>query len=223
VIGFVVPLEKEARTLVLALKKRKNQTHRGRKIITGLLDKQWCAVLITGTGKIRSASGTQLLLEHFDCTTLYHFGSAGALAPELRIGDVVIANDVVEHDYIQRFGEKEDNPIAVCHKPLVSRLLKFGSSNNVRVHCGRIVSGNEDIVTALRRDEFREQFGGLSVDWESGGCALVCNINRVPVVVLRAISDFAYEKTHDEYSENGIVVCAEVCDFLIQFLSSHAR
>jgi adenosylhomocysteine nucleosidase len=223
VTGFVVPLENEARTLMRVLKQREIQTHRGREIMTGLLDKERCAVLISGTGKIRSASGTQLLLDHFDCTTLYHFGSAGALAPELRIGDVVIANDIVEHDYIQRFGVTEDHPIAVSHEPLVAKLLKFGSSNNVPVHRGRIVSGNEDVVTTLRRDELRERFGGLSVDWESAGCALVCNINRVPVVVVRAISDYAYEKTHDEYSQNGIAVCAKVCDFLIQFLSSHSR
>jgi adenosylhomocysteine nucleosidase len=127
VIGFVVPLEKEARTLIRVLKHPKDQTHRGREIITGLLDQERCAVFISGPGKIRSASGTQLLLDHFDCTTIYHFGSAGDLAPEHRIGDIVIANDIVEHDY---------------------------------------------------------------------------------------------KKTHDEYSCNGIVVCAKVCDFLIQFLSS---
>lgn len=199
--------------------------HRGSDnlVRTASRDRTACAILISGTGKIRSAAGTQLRLDHFDCKTIYHFGSAGALAPGLRIGDVVIANDVVEHDYVQLFGECEDNPIAVCDKPLVAKLLKFGSSSNVRFHGRRVVSGNEDIVTNSRKDELCARLGGIALDWESAGCALVCNINGVPVVVLGAISDYAYEKTHDEYSQNATDVCARLCDFLVQFLSALSR
>lgn len=222
-IGFVVPMEKEARTLIRAMEKRKHATLKHRKLITGSLAGRKCVVLITGTGKIRSASGTQLLLDHFKCKVIYHFGSAGALSPDLKIGDFVVATDILEHDYIRKFGEEEDNPVAHCQKQLGGRILKLAGRIDVRAHPGRIVSGNEDVVTTSRRDELCKQFGGLSVDWESAGCALVCNTNRVPVAVIRAVSDYAYEKTHDEYSQNAIDVCAKVCEFLIQFLSSSTR
>lgn len=223
-IGFVVPMEKEASVLVRALKKRKSSTLKGRKITLGILGKEKCAILISGTGKIRSAAGTQLLLDHYPCKKVFHFGSAGALSADLKIGDFVVATDIIEHDYIRKFGEEETNPIATCHKQLAQQLMKFAATNNVRTISGRIVSGNEDIVTTARRDELCKQFSGISVDWESAGCALVCNTNRVPVAVIRAISDYAYEHTHNEYSQNAIDVCAKVCEFIIGFLDrSSAR
>ena len=222
-IGFIVPMEKEARTLVGAIEKRKHTTLKARKLVAGSLAGKKCAVLITGTGKIRSASGTQLLLDHFKCKVIYHFGSAGALSPDFKIGDFVVATDILEHDYIRKFGEEEENPVAHCQKQLGQRILKAAVKLGVRAQPGRIVSGNEDVVTTSRRDELCQRFGGVSVDWESAGCALVCNTNRVPVVVIRAISDYAYEHTHDEYSQNAIDVCAKVCEFLIQFLSSSTR
>jgi len=219
-IGFVVPMEKEARVLIRALRKRKSASLNGRKLFTGLLGRDRCAIVLTGTGKIRSAAGAQLLLDHFDCDRVFHFGSAGALSPDLKIGDFVVASDIIEHDYIQKFGEEEDNPVATCHKALSQQLIRFGKKGETRMHAGRIVSGNEDIVTTSRRDELCNRFGGLSVDWESIGCALVCNINRVPVAVVRAISDYAYEHTHNEYSQNAVDVCAKICDFFIRFHTS---
>jgi adenosylhomocysteine nucleosidase len=219
-IGFLVPMEKEAVTLVRALTRRKSSSIKGRKVVTGNLGKTKCAIVISGTGKVRSASGTQLLLDQFGCKRVVHFGSGGALSSDLQIGDFVVGTDVVEHDFYCRFGEKESNPVAVCDKPLANTILKYADKQRVRTASGRIVSGNEDVVTTSRRDELWEQFGGISVDWESAGCALVCNINRAPVVIIRGISDFAYEKTHDEYSQNAVNVCAQISEFLIHLFES---
>ncbi len=217
-IGFVVPMEKEARALVAALKSRKKSRLKGRDLTTGTLGKHKCAIVISGVGKIPAASATQLLLDHYDCDVVYHFGSAGGLSPECLIGDFVVAIDIVEHDYIKLFGTLTDNPLATCSPLMSRRLKKQADQAGVRAHLGRIVSGNEDVVTSVRRDALCDRFGGLSVDWESAGCALVCNLNKVPVVVIRAISDYAYEQTHDEYAQHAIDVCASVCKFLVSTL-----
>src|SRR5580698_7101271 len=94
VIGFVVPMAKEAANLVSRFSNRKIETISGRKIISGRLGKHYCVICLSGTGKIRSAAGTQLLLDHFRCRIVLHLGSAGALSPKLKIGDFVLAKDV---------------------------------------------------------------------------------------------------------------------------------
>lgn len=221
-VGFVVPMEKEARRLIAALRSRRRRTLRGRPLITGTLGGRACAVLVSGTGKIRSAAGTQLLLDQVECDSVFHFGSGGALDPTLAIGDLVVASDIVEHDYIQKFGEREDHPIATTDPAGRRRFLAFAAKRGTVARAGRIVSGNEDVVTTTRRDELCQQFEGVSVDWESAGCAQVCNANRVPVVVIRAISDFAYEHTHDEYSQNAVDVCGRLAELLAAYLIAGA-
>jgi adenosylhomocysteine nucleosidase len=217
-IGFLVPMEKETKCLLASIERRRAQTLKGRKHIVGRLGRQPVVVQITGTGKVRAAAGTQLLIDHFACREIFHFGAAGAIAPELSIGDFVIARTVVEHDFHAHFGIVESHPVAQCSKVLNRKLLSHAARSNVRAMEGVIVSGNEDIVTTQRRDELRRQFGGLSVDWESAATAYTCNLNRVPVAVIRAISDYAYEQTGEEFAKNAVDVCGKVSDFLVDFI-----
>src|SRR4051812_5701355 len=124
-LGFVVPMVKEAKCLIEGFSNRKTKTIAGRTIVTGRLGENRCGLCVTGTGKIRSAAGTQLLLDHFSCRNIFHFGSAGALSSELKIGDFVLAKDIIEHDFLWKFGNVEKpNPTAVGDGPLNKKIMK---------------------------------------------------------------------------------------------------
>ena len=52
-----------------------------------------------GVGKVASALVSSLLLDRFDCAALIFSGVAGRLDEELAIGDIVIADELIQHDY----------------------------------------------------------------------------------------------------------------------------
>jgi len=57
-------------------------------------------------------------------------------------------------------------------------------------------------VSKERRQELREKYNALIVDWESFAVAKVCEMDNVPCVVIRAVSDLADENAFRTYQEN---------------------
>ncbi len=49
-------------------------------------------------GKVSSASTATTLLQHFGVDAILFVGVAGAVHPDLHIGDIVIASDLIQHD-----------------------------------------------------------------------------------------------------------------------------
>jgi adenosylhomocysteine nucleosidase len=222
-IGFVVPMEKEAWKLIERLENRRDEYFKRRRLYSGFLGDVEAKIMISGCGKVQSASSTQLLIDHFKCASIIHFGSAGAVSSELRIGDVVIGDEVVEYDYYQKFGQIDPMPVSYSDRTLAEKFGEWARERGVRSVRGRILSGNEDVVTTLRRDQLLSLHGGISVDWESGACALVCNLMSVPVLVLRGIVDYAYEGTHHEFSENLGDVSGKLGELIAEFITEQGQ
>jgi len=53
---------------------------------------------LSGIGKVNSAIMTQKIIDTYQINYVLNIGVAGALSDELTFGDIVIANDLVEHD-----------------------------------------------------------------------------------------------------------------------------
>ena len=64
----------------------------------GLLDGHRVVLAGTGMGKVNAAVVTTLLAETFGCRVVVFSGVAGGLDPALHIGDVVVADRIVQHD-----------------------------------------------------------------------------------------------------------------------------
>jgi adenosylhomocysteine nucleosidase len=197
--GFVIPLESEANCLIKKLINPKVYEKGTKKIILGELMNQKVSIIISGCGKIKSASATQFLIDKYPAKYYIHYGSAGALSSSLTIGDIVVADEVVEHDVKELFPKKIPPPVHVISANLffLKRIV-----DNRNIHLGRILSGDEDVMTTERRKELAKEYNGLCVDWESAGFVLTCRLNKAEGIVLRVISDLAHEFTHQEYETN---------------------
>ncbi|MCL5126771.1 MAG: 5'-methylthioadenosine/S-adenosylhomocysteine nucleosidase [Deltaproteobacteria bacterium] len=146
--GFVIPLQAEARPLLDTLKNRKHRDG-SRTIYTGLFHNKKVSLIISGCGKIKSASATQYLIDGYPARTYIHYGTAGALSDKLNIGDIVIATQVIEHDVVELFPKKVPPPVHKIFTERLKRQLKgFHGSPLV---WGSILSGDEDIITAKRK------------------------------------------------------------------------
>jgi adenosylhomocysteine nucleosidase len=157
-----------------------------------------------GTGKAQFALQTQHLIDNGSGWDLVICaGAAGALAESLAIGDVVVGQATVEHDYNNKFNERplpryegSAEAIAIIEKQREAPGRPFA------VHIGTIASGDEDVVDLARGRELREQTGALAVAWEGAGGARACHFSGVPFLELRGISDTADHGAAADFEAN---------------------
>ena len=141
----------------------------------------------TGMGKERAENATRFILERYPITAIISLGFAGALAPELRIGDVVVCSTLhcapgSEHE------EQMLEPLAPdAH--LLSVASRGPGDRSLRFCLG---SG----VTVLQLNSSTQKMQGLSetfhahiVDMESYWIARIAAAQRIPCIAIRSISD----------------------------------
>jgi adenosylhomocysteine nucleosidase len=170
-----------------------------------------------GHGKAQCALQTQHLL---DCAPSFDgvicMGAAGALSPLVAVGDIVIAETTIEHDYILRFVQRPipqfaGAPHLLAH--LRSTPLSLGA---FRAHYGVIASGDEDIVSIERAEALRSYTHGLAVAWEGAGVARACLFNRIPFLEIRGITDTADHTAPGDFETNLEVAMANLGSFFVQ-------
>lgn len=154
--------------------------------------------VISGIGKVNAAVTTQILLDTFDIDFVVNVGVAGSLSTKLNFGDVVIASDLVQHDFdITSFGEplgqipRMDvfgfSADVVLNEALQSSLHIPGQS----VVVGRIVSGDQFIDDVAKAEFLHKHFDALACEMEGAAIAHVCHLNKKSFAVVRALSDMA--------------------------------
>ncbi len=144
-------------------------------------------------GKVESAMIAQAIIDKFRPRYLIHCGSAGAIHPDLRIGDLVCGMNYLEHD----FRTQSVNPI-----PASAKLLEKISDVYDKVNFGTIISG--DVIVSDREIKTRlyEKYGALAVDMDSAAIAKVCHQNGINFCSLKVIVDTSEEEAQVEYEQN---------------------
>ena len=158
-----------------------------------------------GLGKAQFGIQTQHAIDTLrDRDMVICAGSAGGLGEDLKIGDVVVATETVEHDFkwgilsgkpLPRF-PGDQKSIAV----LESELPEMESSFDV--HFGIVASGDESIVDSRRAQELRRVTDAIAVAWEGAGGARAAAFSNLPFLEVRGISDGAGEDAPSEFEAN---------------------
>jgi hypothetical protein len=104
-------------------------------------------------------------------------GYAGALSPELKVGDLVLA-DAIVNETGHRWPTTWPGPLGV-------------GSWNPPLHRGSILTADRLIATVEDKSWLHEKHGAIAVDMESAAFASRCAKHGVPFGVLRAVSDDA--------------------------------
>ncbi|HCJ32816.1 MAG TPA: acyltransferase [Ktedonobacter sp.] len=124
-----------------------------------------------GHGKAQAALQTQHAIDQSERIDLVICaGAAGALVPGIAVGDLVVAETTIEHDYLLRFVERPAPQFAGCQETLNRLRSSYYTQHPARVHYGIIASGDEDIVALERAQALHVQTEALAVAWE-GACA----------------------------------------------------
>lgn len=151
-------------------------------------------------GKVNAAACVSHVLSRYAIARIIGVGVAGGIRRSLSIGDIVISQDAIQHDFsVEIFGyEKGTIPgLGIrefpAHPHLIASALGHAQALELPAAPGRILSGDRFIVGSEGRS-LREEFQGDCVDMETAAWAQVAHMYGVPWVAIRSISDKADEK-----------------------------
>jgi adenosylhomocysteine nucleosidase len=173
---------------------------------------------LAGHGKTQAGIQTQFLLDHMKGVKAVFFaGCAGAIDPEVKIGDVVVGEKTIEHDFHQLF-IKKPLPEFTADPGLVSTFRSV-SPNNFALHFGAIASGDEDILHSDRAHEIHQTTNALAVAWEGAGGARACRFHKIPFVEIRGITDSAGPVAIKDFPKHLKVAMENVASVFAELLS----
>ena len=164
-----------------------------------------------------STLSATLLIEHFKCNKLLFSGVAGALNPELKIGDLIYATKLAKHDLdLTPFGHEpgfvpEGKIFIYPDSELIEIAKEVAKEQNIELKGGIIASGDQFINSNEKKEWIRETFKADAIEMEGYSVALVCDALNVPFFILRAISDSANSEASidfDEFLEKSAKVSA---------------
>ena len=175
--------------------------HRGR------LDGLEVLVTVGGIGKVNAAMTTTRLLAA-GATRVVFTGVAGAVHPELKVGDIVVSIDCLQHDVDVTalgypLGEIPGEPLSWPADPQLQALAMEAAHEvqGVAVMAGRVVSGDVFVASPERASALWQTFGAACAEMEGAAVAQVCARHGVPYVVVRSVSDTADGSANVDYRE----------------------
>ena len=153
-----------------------------------------------GIGKVNAAALTQALLGGGAAAVLFT-GVAGGVDPDLRVGDLVVARDALQHDvdvtplgYAD--GQVPGEPAVWAADPGLRDLVaeaaaEVAAAEGVRLVVGRVASGDTFVADVGRVADLRGRFAASCAEMEGAAVAQVCARWGVPWSIVRSVSDTA--------------------------------
>jgi adenosylhomocysteine nucleosidase len=219
-ILIVTPLREEYNDLYQSLSTLGLQSHTERigKLDTYCFPKINVTLARGGHGKTQFGIQTQHLLDHAKFDLVICAGAAGALAPEVKVGDVIIATSTLEHDYNNKFSNRPKPQFAGDIKSIEQIQALNLSSADFKVHFGTMAGSDEDVIDLQRGAELRELWDALAVAWEGVGGARASAFSDVPYLEIRGATDTANHEAPVVFYINLKIVMKNIAFLLYKWL-----
>ena len=220
-LGIIGAMRVEVETLRDHMEQPSEMTRAGMTFYEGKLEGLDVVVVQCGVGKVNAAMCAQILCDCYGVTHIVNTGVAGSLCAELDIGDLVVSQDAMYHDFDCNFVGYPTGQVPgmdVLAFPADEKLLAYAFAAADAVHIGharigRVASGDQFICTQAQKDKIIADTNALCTEMEGAAIAHTAYRNGIPFVILRAISDKAdnsAEMDYPTFEEIAAHRCAEV-------------
>ncbi|MBE6943259.1 MAG: 5'-methylthioadenosine/adenosylhomocysteine nucleosidase [Ruminococcaceae bacterium] len=228
-LGIVGAMDVEVATLKEKMEQVTTKTVAGTVYFDGRLAGLPAVVVQCGVGKVNAALCAQILCDCFGVTHIVNTGIAGSLDAKLDIGDLVISQDVIYHDFDLRFWGRPigqvpgmDVTAFPADEALRTAALKAAEEGRPgHSTVGRIASGDQFICSKAQKDKIIQDTGAICAEMEGAAIAHTAYKNGIPFVVIRAISDKADDSAEMDYPTFEAIAakrCASVTMKLAEML-----
>jgi len=153
-ILLIFPFQAELDAFLGGTQGRSEEKIRGQRVFVIPAEPEW-RMAVCGQGKVEAALGCQSLSDALDPRLVMLLGSATALDPALRVGDIVLADPGIEWDF------DADKP------PLFRPRRPFPEPR--RVISGAILSGDKDVFEPAQKEELFRRYEAKALAWEGAG------------------------------------------------------
>ncbi|MDE5779463.1 MAG: 5'-methylthioadenosine/adenosylhomocysteine nucleosidase [Lachnospiraceae bacterium] len=174
----------------------------------GMLNGQPVVVVRSGIGKVNAAVCTQILVDDYQVDKVINTGIAGSLNADIDIGDIVLSTDTLEHDMdATNFGYplgqiprmdtlsfEADSDLRMLAKKVCRQV-----NPDIEVFEGRVVSGDQFISDPVKKQWLVDNFAGYCTEMEGASIAHTAYLNKIPFLIIRAISDKADDSASMDY------------------------
>lgn len=195
-IGIIGAMAIETEGLIAEMTDTKSTALSGVTFTEGVLCGRDVVVATSGVGKVFAAICAEAMILRFGVTALLNTGVAGGLSPMLEVGDVVLADEVVQHDMnTTALGDPQGllSGLNIVKIPADKRLLKALCSATAALDynamVGTVASGDLFVEKRKTKDGLVRDFDALACEMEGAAIGHVAFVNGVPFAVLRTISD----------------------------------
>lgn len=218
-VGIIFAMDEELEALLKYLEVEKEYIIFDLKFYEGIINGVYCVLVKSGVGKVNAARTTQILIDNIKVDYIFNIGVAGGVSDSLNIGDIVIGEKLVQHDFdITAFNhEKGYIPEVGVYIDADEYLLKLAQDSlnfidSVNIKLGVIASGDIFCTELCMGQKINSKFNALCVEMEGASIAQICYLSHIPFLVLRSISDtpnndnvVTYEEFL-EYSSKNIAI-----------------
>jgi adenosylhomocysteine nucleosidase len=228
VIGIMGAMPEEINGIIELLANKEELKLGKRSYFVGKLNGIKTVVVFSRWGKVAAATTVSTLILEFNVSEIIFTGVAGAINPELNVGDIVIAKRLIQHDLnakplIEEFEipllnikyiETQAKQLEIATKAVKDLIdgnnlfsvieqaeLQRFNIVNPKLVIGDIASGDKFFANTKEKNELLNKLPAtLCVEMEGAAVAQVCYEYEVPFTILRTISDTADEKSHIDFS-----------------------
>jgi adenosylhomocysteine nucleosidase len=184
-------------------------------------------VVRSGIGKVNAAMCAQILVDAYGVDAIINTGIAGSLNAAIDIGDIVLSTDTLEHDMdavsfgyplgqiprMDTLSFQADDKLRATAKAACQKV-----NPEVKVFEGRVVSGDQFVSDKAKKQWLVDNFAGYCTEMEGAAIAHAAYLNKVPFLIIRAISDKADDSATVDYPtfeakaiEHSVKLILELC------------
>jgi len=207
-LGIIGAMDEEVAKVKEQMENVQVMTRASMEFLKGTVSGHPVVVVRSGIGKVNAAMCTQILADVYQVDAIINTGIAGSLNADIDIGDIVLSTDTVEHDMdAVSFGyplgqiPRMDTLSFVADENLRAAARRVCEQVNpdVRVFEGRVVSGDQFISDRGKKQWLVENFAGYCTEMEGAAIAHTAYLNKIPFLIIRAISDKADDSASVDY------------------------
>ena len=210
-IGIIGAMQIEVEALCAAMENTVCETVGNMTFVLGDLQGKRVVCAKCGIGKVFAAMCAQTMILNYAPDCIVNSGVAGTLSESLSIGQIALAEQVVQHDMdTTPFGDPMGlisgiNIVYIPTDPAVTDALAAAvAAEGVPHRRGTIASGDQFICQSEVKARIKGNFEAegkpvIACEMEGAAIGQVCYVNRVPYGILRAISDGGDEQAFTDY------------------------
>ena len=226
-IGIIGAMKIEVEKLCSMAENIKKEKVGGIEFNVGDLCGHQVIIAVCGVGKVFAAMCAQAMILNYSPDAIINTGVAGALASELRVGDVAVAENVVQHDMdTSPIGDPVGlisgiNMVQIpADEKISSALKKTAADIGMTCLSGTIASGDQFIADKAKKAYIKDTFSAIACEMEGAAIGQVCYVNGTPFGILRSISDNGDESAGMSYDKFIGVAVNNSVKILTEFLEN---